>query len=32
MPITSVEIMKTIDNRERCDKRCLVMRLSSSKV
>ena len=32
MPITSVEIMKTIDNGERCDKRCLVMRLRSRKV
>ena len=32
MPIISVEIMKTIDERERCDTRCVVMRWSNSKV
>ena len=32
MPIISVEIMKTIDERERCDKMCVVMRWSNSEV
>ena len=32
MPIVSVEIMKTIDKKERCDIRCVVMRWSNSKV
>ena len=30
MPIISVEIMKAIDERERCDTRCIVMRWSHS--
>ena len=32
MLIISVEIMKTIDEREKCDTRCAVMRWSNSKV
>ena len=32
MPIISVEIMKTIDERERCDTRCVAMRWSNSEV
>ena len=32
MLIISVEIMKTIDERERCDTRCVVMRWSNSEV
>ena len=32
MPITGVEIMKTINERERCDTSCAVMRWSNSKV
>ena len=32
MPIISVEIMKTIDERERCDTRCVVVRRNNSKV
>ena len=32
MPIISVEIMKTIDEREICDTRCVVVRLSNNKV
>ena len=28
----SIEIMKTIDERERCDTKCVVMRWSNSKV
>ena len=32
MPIISVEIMRTIDERERCDTRCVVMRWSNSEV
>ena len=32
MPIISVEIMETIDERERCDSRCVVMISSNSKV
>ena len=32
MPIISVEITKKIDERERCDTRCVVMRLSNSEV
>ena len=32
MPIISVEIMKTIDERDRCDTKCVVMRWSNSKV
>ena len=32
MPITGVEIMKTINERERCDTSCVVMRWSNSKV
>ena len=32
MPIIGAEIMKTIDDRERCDGRCVVMRWSKSKV
>ena len=31
MPIISVEIMKTIDERQRCDIRCVVIRWSNSK-
>ena len=32
MPIISVEIVKTIDEREKCDTRCVVMRWSNCKV
>ena len=32
MPIISAEIMKIIDERARCDLRCVVMRWSNSKV
>ena len=32
MPISGVEIMKTIDERERCDTRCDAMRWSNSEV
>ena len=32
MVTISVEIMKTIDERERCDTKCLLMRWSNSKV
>ena len=32
MPIISVETMKTIDERERCDTSFVVMRWSNSKV
>ena len=32
MTIISVEIMKTINERERCDTRCVVMRGSNSEV
>ena len=32
MLIISIEIMKTIDERERCDTRCIVMRWNNSKV
>ena len=32
MPISGVEIMKTIDERERCDARCIEMRWSNSEV
>ena len=32
MPIISVEIMKTIDEREKCDTRYVVMRWSNSEV
>ena len=32
MSIISVEIMKIIDERERCDSRCVVMRWSNSEV
>ena len=32
MSIISKEIMKTIDERERCDTRCVVMRWNNSKV
>ena len=32
MLIISVEIMKTIDERERCDTRCVVMRWSNGEV
>ena len=32
MPITSVEIMKTVDEGERCDKRCVAMRWTDSEV
>ena len=31
MPIISVEIMKTIDERERCDTRCVIVRWTNSK-
>ena len=30
MPIIRVEIIKTIDERERCDTRCVAMRWSNS--
>ena len=32
MPIINVEIMKTEEERERCDSSCVVMRSSNSKV
>ena len=32
MPIISVELMKIIDQRERCDTKCAVMRWSNSEV
>ena len=32
MPIISVEIMKTIDEVERCDTGCILMRWSNSEV
>ena len=32
MPIICIEIMKIIDEREKCDTRCDVMRWSNSKV
>ena len=32
MPIISIEVMKTIDQRERCDTRCVVMRWGNSEV
>ena len=32
MPIISVEIVKTIDERKRSDTKCVVMRWSKSKV
>ena len=32
MPIISVEIMKIIDEREKCDTKCVVMRWSNSEV
>ena len=32
MPIISVEIMKIIDEREKCDTRCVVMRWSNSSI
>ena len=32
MPIIVVKIMKTIDERERCDTRCVVMRWSDSEM
>ena len=32
MPILSVEIMKTIDEKVRCDTKCVVMRWSKSVV
>ena len=32
MPVISVEIMKTIDERERCDTKCVPVRWSNSKV
>ena len=32
MPIISVKIMKAIDERERCNTTCVVMRWSNSKV
>ena len=32
MPIISLEILKTIDEREGCDTRCVEMRWSSSEV
>ena len=31
MPIISVEVMKTIDGRERCETRCVVMRRTNNK-
>ena len=31
MPIISVELMKIIDEMEKCDTRCVVMRWSNSK-
>ena len=32
MSIINVDIMKTIDERERCDTRCVVMRWGNSEV
>ena len=32
MPTISIEIMETIDERERCDTKCVVMRWSDRKV
>ena len=32
MPIIRVEIMKIIDERERCDTRCVLMRWSNNEV
>ena len=32
MPIISVEIMKIIDEKEKCDTKCIVMRWSNSEV
>ena len=32
MPIIRIEIMKIMDEREKCDKGCVVMRWSNSKV
>ena len=32
MLIISIEVMKIIDERERCDTRCIVMRWGNSKV
>ena len=32
MPIISVEIMKAIDEREKCDKRCVCNEMNNSKV
>ena len=32
MPIITVELIKTIDETERCDKSCVVIRWSNSKV
>ena len=32
MPIISVELMKIIDERQRCDTRCVVMRWSNREV
>ena len=32
MPIISVEIMKTIDERERCETRCVVVRWNNNEV
>ena len=32
MPIISLEIMKIIDEKEKCDTKCVVMRWSNSKV
>ena len=32
MPIISIEVMKIIDGRERCDTRCGVMRWSKNEV
>ena len=30
MPIISVKIMKTVDERQRCDTRCVIIRWSNS--
>ena len=32
MPIISLEIMKIIDEKEKCDTKCVVMRWSNSEV
>ena len=32
MPIISIEILKILDKREKCDTRCVVMRWSNSEV